>query len=201
MVDLPADRSFTLEDFVATQEKYIEKRSSLLQGKNVQVENAVEDLIEIITSYTLDPHIEPVSPEDVDNLRKHYNHFMYQALLNCTKNSLNAVKKRVGSRGGGTFLFVERPFFDVDVQLAIPAVRLSPSLEDIQKAINKAAQAVLRCTKKLYDWGQRDLSISNRVTFFHKIAKDIEIVRVVLLLTGSIQGLKNQVADYLQTFI
>ena len=110
LVDLPADRSFTLEDFVSTQEKYIEKRSSLLQGKNVQVENAVEDLIEIITSYPLDPHIEPVSPEDVDNLRKHYNHFMYQALLNCTKNSLNAVKKRVGSRGGGTFLFVERPF-------------------------------------------------------------------------------------------
>ena len=40
LVDLPADRSFTLEDFVSTQEKYIEKRSSLLQGKNVQVENA-----------------------------------------------------------------------------------------------------------------------------------------------------------------
>ena len=73
--------------------------------------------------------------------------------------------------------------------------------EDIQKAINKAAQAVLRCTKKLYDWGQRDLSAANRITFFHKIAKDIEIVRVVLLLTGSIQGLKNQVSDYLQTFI
>ena len=35
---------------------------------------------------------------------------------------------------------------------------------------------------------------------FHKIAKDIEIVRVVLLLTGSIQGLKNQVADYLASF-
>ena len=98
-------------------------------------------------------------------------------------------------------MFVERPFFDVDVQLAVPAVRLSPSLEDIQKAINKAAQAVLRCTKKLYDWGQRDLSAANRITFFHKIAKDIEIVRVVLLLTGSIQGLKNQVSEYLQTFI
>ena len=201
LVDLPADRSFTLEDFVATQEKYILKKSSLLQGKNVQVENAVEDLIEIITTYVLDPHIEPVSPEDVDNLRKHYNHFMYQALLNCTKNSLNSVKKRVGSRGGGTFLFVERPFFDVDVQLAIPAVRLSPSLGDIQKSINKAAGAVLRCTKNLFDWGQQDISESNRITFFHKIAKDIEIVRVVLLLTGSIQGLKNQVADYLQTFI
>ena len=201
LVDLPADRSFTLEDFVMTQEQFIDKRSSQLQGKNVQVENAVEDLIEIITTYALDPHIEPVSPEDVDNLRKHYNHFMYQALLNCTKNSLNSVKKRVGSRGGGTFLFVERPFFDVDVQLAIPAVRLSPSLEDIQKAINKAAGAVLRCTKNLYDWGQQDMNVANRVTFFHKIAKDIEIVRVVLLLTGSIQGLKNQVSDYLQTFI
>ena len=59
----------------------------------MQVENAVEDLLNLSLP-TLSILIEAVSPEDVDT-RKHYNHFMYQALLNCTKNSLNAVKKRV----------------------------------------------------------------------------------------------------------
>ena len=33
-----------------------------------------------------------------------------------------------------------------------------------------------------------------------KIAQDIEIVRVCLLLTGAIQGTKNQVGEYLQRF-
>ena len=33
-----------------------------------------------------------------------------------------------------------------------------------------------------------------------EITKDIEIVRVVLLLTGSVQGLRNQVYEYLKEF-
>ena len=227
LVSLPADESFTLEDFVAMQEVYIARKAELLQGKNVQVENAVHDLIGLIKSYPLDPHISPVRQEDADRLITHYNHFMYQALLNCTKNSLNAIKKRVAKRGGNSFIYVERPFFEVDVQLNIPKVQLSPSLDDVQRSINKAAQAVLRCTKTLYDWGQGaagpkatdvtnvavvaadDLDESGdgyievedtRITFFEKIARDIEIVRVVLLLTGSIQGLRNLVSDYLETF-
>lgn len=44
------------------------------------------------------------------------------------------------------------PFFEVDVQLSGTEVRLNPSLEEIQKAINKAATAVLRCSKTLYNW-------------------------------------------------
>tara|TARA_B100000795_G_C22806619_1_gene445355 strand:- start:150 stop:14669 length:14520 start_codon:yes stop_codon:yes gene_type:complete len=226
LVSLPADEAFTLEDFVAMQEVYIARKAELLQGKNVQVENAVYDLIGLIKSYPLDPHISPVRQEDADRLISHYNHFMYQALLNCTKNSLNAIKKRMAKRGGNAFIYVERPFFEVDVQLNIPKVQLSPSLDDVQRSINKAALAVLRCTQQLYDWGQgaagpnatevalpaspvSDVPEEDqiytepediRITFFQKIARDIEIVRVVLLLTGSIQGLRNLVSDYLETF-
>jgi dynein heavy chain len=121
LVSLPADEAFTLEEFVAMQEEYIEKKAELLQGKNVQVENAVHDLIGLIKSYPLDPHIGAVRQEDADRLIGHYNHFMYQALLNCTKNSLNAIKKRVAKGGSNSFIYVERPFFEVDVQ-SVPLV-------------------------------------------------------------------------------
>lgn len=200
LVDLPADKSFSLDEFVTIQEEHIKQKAVTLQGKNVEIEHAVEDLISIITLYQLDPHIDAVSAEDVQKLREHYNHFMYQALLNCTKNSLNAVKKRVGSRSSSGFLFVERPFFEVDVQLAIPSVSLSPSLEDVQRAINKAATAVLRCSKQLWDWGEQEKPEDLRRTYFDRITNDIEIVRVVLLLTGSVQGTKNQVSEYLAGF-
>lgn len=48
------------------------------------------------------------------------------------------------------------PFFEVDVQLSGTEVRLNPSLEEIQKAINKAATAVLRCSKTLYNWDHQN---------------------------------------------
>lgn len=48
----------------------------------------------------------------------------------------------------------ENPFFEVDVQLSGTEVRLNPSLEEIQKAINRAATAILRCSKTLYNWDQ-----------------------------------------------
>jgi dynein heavy chain, axonemal len=200
LVDLPIDKSFTLEEFVRCQQDHIKKQAVFLQSKNQEVETAVDDLLHVITSYPLDAHIEGVSHEEADRLRSHYNHFMYQALLHCSKNSLNALKKRVASKTESTFIFTERPFFEVDVQLAIPDVRLSPSPQDVQEAMNKGAVAVLSCNKRLWEWGQTGVVEEDRISFFDRVTSDIEIARVILLLTGSIQGTKNQVNDYLSTF-
>ncbi|RHY37518.1 hypothetical protein DYB25_000117 [Aphanomyces astaci] len=200
LVDLPIDQSFSLDEFVTMQSNNIRRAGALLQGKNIEIENAVEDLLKIITQYPLDSHIESVSAEEAMKLKKHYNHFMYQALLHCTKNSLNSIKKRVASRAGQNALMLERPFFEVDVQLSIPRVQLNPSLDEIQLAINRAAQTVLAAAKELYDWGQNDVVKEDKTTFFERITKDIEIVRVVLLLTGSVQGLRNTVTEYLESF-
>lgn len=48
-------------------------------------------------------------------------------------------------------------------------VLLSPSLDEIQKAINKAATAVLRCSKKLYNWEQSDKK-AEKASFYEMIA-------------------------------
>ena len=44
------------------------------------------------------------------------------------------------------------PFFEVDVYLDKKKIRLRPDLDQIQKAINKAATAVLKCSLNLYNW-------------------------------------------------
>ena len=49
----------------------------------------------------------------------------YQALLNCTKNSLNMLKKRVCCAAAPSLPLQTAPFFEVDVQLSVPSVRLS----------------------------------------------------------------------------
>ncbi|CCI47848.1 unnamed protein product [Albugo candida] len=220
LVDLPLDQSFALDEFVHLQTSNIKKTGALLQGKNMEIENAVDDVVKCITNYPLDSHIEGVSHEEIIRLKLHYNHFMYQALLHCTKRSLNMVKKRVSCRlesTSGSTCVSERPFFEVNIELHIPKVQLHPSLDDIQTALNRAAQTVLSCFKDIYDWPESPRAESTasatiapagssaikpvvKKSFFERITKDIEIVRVVLLLTGSVQGLRNSVTEYLEAF-
>jgi dynein heavy chain len=211
LVDLPDSDSFTVEEFVKMQIKHIAQQSTLLQCKNLEIDYAVRDLIKTIDSYKLDGQNDSVVDEEVIKLRRHYNHFMYQALLHCAKNSMNALKKRIGSRSvaddkaaaNGTAVAKKdevKPFFEVDIQLSAPKVVLDPSLDEIQECINRSAQAILKCFKTVDDWKNIDGEGGRNRTFFDKITKDIEIVRVALLLTGCIQGIRNTVQDYLNSF-
>jgi dynein heavy chain len=90
-----------------------------------------------------------------------------------------------------------KPFFEVDVHLDINSCTLKPSLEEVQSAINRAASHVLKSTKHVQNWNQKDIPEDEREPFYDWIAKDKEIVKVILLLTGSIQGTKNNVNKFL----
>eukprot|EP00961_Rhodomonas_salina_P202026 2724847-Rhodomonas_salina.1 len=79
---------------------------------------------------------------------------------------------------------------------------MNPTLDEIQAAINRCAINVLKCSKRIAQWGQdREQDLDQLQTFHALIAQDREIVKVVLLLTGSVEGTKKQVHDYLQTFM
>jgi dynein heavy chain len=77
---------------------------------------------------------------------------------------------------------------------------LKPTLEEVQSAINRAASHVLKSTKNVQNWNQKDQPEDQREPFYDWIAKDKEIVKVILLLTGSIQGTKNNVNKFLESF-
>jgi dynein heavy chain len=200
LVNLPKDKGVALDEFVTMQESHVKLHTTVLEAKNREIEAAVENIIELVRGYEISPQLEPVSELEIATLHRHYNNMMYTALLNSAKNSLFELKSRICSRAGSGFLFVERPFFEVDVQLAVPSVRLSPSLDDIQRAVNKGALAVLRVTKSIWEWGQAEVPIEERMPFFLRIGEDVEIVKVVLLLTGALHGTRNQVHDYLLRF-
>jgi len=107
-------------------------------------------------------------------------------------------------------------FFEVDLQLDGIGVRLVPSVEDIQADINRGAVAVLKCSKMIKAWDTVTIpknvqlilnpnlppvqGSGSQGTFYDKIAMDREIMKVVLLLTGSIQSAKNMCAEYLKQF-
>jgi len=200
LVNLPQDaQTYTLDEFVEMQEEWIAVESKKLRSKNYEVEGAVEDLIQTICSYQLDQHVEPISAEEIQKLSKYYNWSMYQALLHATKYSLNQMKERICGRRNAPKQ-VLKPFFEVNVHLENGESVLKPSLEEVQSAINRAASHVLKSTKKVQNWNQKDQPEEEREPFYDWIAKDKEIVKVILLLTGSIQGTKNKVNDFLSSF-
>eukprot|EP01064_Diplonema_japonicum_P034643 TRINITY_DN7253_c0_g4_i1.p1 TRINITY_DN7253_c0_g4~~TRINITY_DN7253_c0_g4_i1.p1 ORF type:complete len:4646 (+),score=1368.52 TRINITY_DN7253_c0_g4_i1:87-14024(+) len=201
LVNLPENQSFSLEQFVSLQEKHIKSQSELMDIKNCEVEKAAEDVINAILAAQKLPGDEIPTKEEsmaeVTTLKSHFNNLMFKAILTTTTRSLNLIKKRVGTRGNRTdFMQVGKPFFDVNVELSPPHVLLHPSLEEVQKAINQSATAVLKCSKYISPWE----GVDGSETFFEKIAKNKEIVKVVLLLTGGIHGLNKQVMDYLNSF-
>ena len=72
LVDLPESDSFTVEEFVKMQEKHILKQSALLQGKNMEIEYAVRDLIKTLDSHKIYGQVEPVAEEEISKLKKQY---------------------------------------------------------------------------------------------------------------------------------
>ncbi|KAL7690391.1 putative AAA+ ATPase domain, dynein heavy chain region D6 P-loop domain-containing protein [Plasmopara halstedii] len=214
LVHLPTNQSFALDEFVRMQEKHVVTITKQLGAKNVEIENAVEDVLRLICECHLDGSSASdavlsvtgsrnamCSAEAIEAFRNFYQNLFYRSLLTCTKNSLDLIKNRVCSKAGAGFLFIERPFFEVDVQLSVPSVRLNPSLEDIQKAINRSAVAVIRCSKSLYEWGQQTVvPDSARISLFERLGCDTEIIKVAILLTGALHGTKNHVHEYLSAF-
>ena len=90
---LPPDASFALEEFVAIQERHTRADGAAF-SKNIEVENAVEDLVRFASTYTFDDVRAPRHPvragsrpeDEIEKVREHYNQLMYQALLNCSAN-------------------------------------------------------------------------------------------------------------------
>eukprot|EP00756_Hemistasia_phaeocysticola_P003201 Hpha_TRINITY_DN12121_c2_g2::TRINITY_DN12121_c2_g2_i1::g.81783::m.81783/K10408/DNAH; dynein heavy chain, axonemal len=194
LVSLPEDMCFGLEQFLSMQEKYIRHQSEFMDARGREVERAVEDILDSVARHT--PGRE-MGAEVAANFKTHYHRLMLKAILSGTTNSLVLIKNRSSARQiGRDFLVAEKPFFSVSVELAPPCVILNPSLEEIQMAVNNTATSVLRCSQGVNPWR----GVLADSSFFEEVSRNKDIVKVVLLLTGGIHGLKRQVIDYLDCF-
>lgn len=216
LVDLPEGSELvSLDDFVEMQERHILETTDFLRAKNCEIETAVDDMLGMLVSFELDQHVDAIPESEIIKVKYHYNWKMYQALLNATKSSLKAMKSRLSSNNK-IGQDAPRAFFEVDLQLDGIGVRLVPMVTDIQDAINRGARAVLKCSELVQAWDtttppknvqqimQPNLppvyGTGQQGTFYDKVAEDKEILKVILLLTGSIQSTKNRCEKYIEKF-
>lgn len=215
LVKLPQDgKPMSLDGFVKDQEDHITTQAMFLISKNIEIERAVDDLIDTVRSYKLEGESNGgVDQKVAQKIKGYYFWYLYQALLNSTQNSLTAMKNRIcGKRIAGSNPNESesknslKPFFEVNILLKDKKVVLFPALEDIQSAINRAATAILGCSKKLMKWSplksdDRDaIDQAQQDSFYSIIAQDKEIVKVILLLTGSFKGTTDKVDTFQKQF-
>eukprot|EP00960_Hanusia_phi_P046745 758011-Hanusia_phi.AAC.1 len=187
LVDLPTNESFTLEQFIMLQEKTIKLRTIMIQSKNDEIEQSLRDLINVVLAFPLQTN-QRIQENAMDSLWNHYANLVYVSVLRCTKQSFFALKRRLASKSQGGFLYMERPFFDVDIELTNSIVTMNPSLDEIQNAVNRCALNILRTSKLIFQWPNSiKTSVVHRESFHALIAKDYQIVSVCLILTGAIE--------------
>lgn len=108
--------------------------------------------------------------QEADYLFSTFNKRTQDALIRCTRVTLETIKRRVTSpsvlhygdlNGDKKKRMETRPAFKASLSLAIPSVSLKPSLEDIQSALNEAVQHVLAVHKGVLQWTQLSNKPSN----------------------------------------
>ncbi|GAB1603178.1 hypothetical protein Ahia01_000598300, partial [Argonauta hians] len=106
------------------------------------------------------------SLEDILELKNYYNHRHMDALVKVTRNTLEAIRKRITS-SISIMHYIEsqkypeatknnsRPFFRADAILTIPTISVQPTLDDIQQIINKAVHMVVSVSKRITLWSKQ----------------------------------------------
>ena len=167
------------------------------------LEVAVVDLISILTAgYSRKENSELDS--EVTSFIRTYSRQNFESILSCVKASLLAVKGKVAHHNlmfGGIMIENPEPIFRVSMELSVPNIVISPPVDQIHKMVNQVAINILNAPKSVYCWRQdRSRPVADLKNFFFDVARNKDIVKVILLLTGSFAGLQKQVTEYLDQF-
>ncbi|XP_024103279.2 dynein axonemal heavy chain 5 [Pongo abelii] len=105
--------------------------------------------------------------EEAHELLSHFNHQNMDALLKVTRNTLEAIRKRIhsshtinfrDSNSASNMKQNSLPIFRASVTLAIPNIVMAPALEEIQQTLNKAVECIISVPKGVSQWSSELLS-------------------------------------------
>ncbi|XP_071468921.1 dynein axonemal heavy chain 5 [Marmota flaviventris] len=215
LCQLPQEEPLTCEEFLQMTKDLCVNGAQILHFKSSLVEEAVNELINMLLDQQVPPkeekvfdenHIDsksetsakreegtsdaltsflnagagPLSltaipkkkkqPEMVEaacELLSHFNHQNADALLKVTRNTLEAIRKRIHSshvmnfRDSNSASKAKQnnlPIFRANVTLAIPNIAMAPALEDVQQTLNKAVECIVSVPKGVRQWSREPSS-------------------------------------------
>ncbi|XP_026831330.1 dynein heavy chain 8, axonemal [Ooceraea biroi] len=143
---------------------------------------------------------------DCMELFAYFNHKLIEALVKCTKNSLDLLKKKATIMSvlvRDISLEPETPIMVTHFVLQIPNIIIIPSIEDLQNYFGKVITSIMEMHKSVIVWGQR-YSTDTQVkspgdntslnSYFQSVSDHKEIIRSTMSLQGLILILRDDVS-------
>lgn len=204
LVNIPTDM-VTTEKFISEQEQIIKANSELINLRTIEIESAINDIIDLVSLTPLEPGKTEESSVylqlGAQVIEKLWNQ-VHQAILTCIKSSITSLKMRVRSSSlSGLLGSLEKPFFKVSVELLPPQIRTNPNLDEVQSAVNRCALAILRSVN-ISAW--KTLRVPDAVrtaSMSEMVLMSAELVPSLLVLTGCIQKTRLLISNHIDKFL
>jgi dynein heavy chain len=209
MVDLGND-TFTTDSFTTHIKKVTLANARRMNAMNLEVQDGINFiLLEIlaVARAVCNPSQMSSLHSQAQNTKQMYFRVIYSAVQCAIRNSFKVIKDKLKQNTAytrkATFfdtISEVRPLFVVEVTLVAPDIRIRPSIKEIQSAINQSALAILNGARRIMQWGDVGKQVEDRdKNIYDEVGADLEIVKLVLVLCGSFEGMKTTVDHYLDS--
>ncbi|RKO94376.1 dynein heavy chain and region D6 of dynein motor-domain-containing protein [Blyttiomyces helicus] len=151
LCEVPSDtEQWTVENFLDRTDSRCASVLQTISNRSNLIESATRDIINELNKGVP----QPTTPDlkiAYESVYYHFNFQNFEALVQCTKGSLDLLRSRLGNYTSNQYnkASAQKPFFRAELVLVIPNVVLQPKLEDIQAALGKAAGMIVEVSKKL----------------------------------------------------
>ena len=227
LVEIPSDNVYNVDEFLDMFERETKDSGIKLARQMELIELSLHQIINYLKqNYSeqdlvgLEGQYKCLRPEGknqarcteclpccIFNVVQYFHSRSTEALVKCTRNSLDAIRRRFIISTANQFMKSSReiqepkpPLFSADIALAIPQTIMRPSLDDIQGCLNKAVQMLLQACQGLKDWGQPDPEDGRNKIFWKAISEHKDIQKVVIILNTVVNSTIVEVNAALQSF-
>ncbi|XP_076295220.1 dynein heavy chain 8, axonemal kl-3 [Lasioglossum baleicum] len=146
---------------------------------------------------------------DCMELFAYFNNKLVEALVKCTKNSLDLLKKQVADIRFLQFLTPNQqvtPTMITTFVLQIPNIIIVPPIEDLQHYFGKLIISILETHKHIFMWGlqfsfHEESPKTSMKNYYEIISDHKEIVRSVMSLQGAISAYKDDIIQLGNTYL
>ncbi|KAI9325129.1 dynein heavy chain, N-terminal region 1-domain-containing protein [Obelidium mucronatum] len=196
---------WTVDTFIERTESRCAFVLQTINNRSNLIESATRDIIHELSKGVP----APMSPD----LKLAYESVYYlfnlqnlEALVQCTKGSVDLLRSRLGNYTSNQYgkSGSQKPFFKAELVLLIPMVVLQPKLEDIQGALNKAANMVAEVSKKLtLNWRQFLSPTEDHVRYPEdtaQVANNKDVLKVIVMLSSTVNSMKKEVELHREQF-
>ncbi|KAJ3091620.1 Dynein heavy chain 5, axonemal [Quaeritorhiza haematococci] len=227
LLEVPSENEqWTVDMFLERTERRASLVIQTINNRSSLIESATRDIISELSKGVSQPLSSDLRAA-YETVYYHFNSQIIEALVQCTKGSLDMLRSRLGTYtstnqyGGassGTLIKssgpTQRPFFKAELVLLIPNAVLQPKLEDIQGALNKAASMVLDVAKKLnLGWrmflnsgGDGASAGAGPVTGRYpedttQVSNNKDVLKVIMMLSSTVNSIKKDVEAFREQFV